>query len=99
MAELEGLRRLIAELDAYIGAGRTVPTDRLAATLDKHAAGLPSDAPLKDQLAGLARRLRRDTATAIAESRLRAVVARLRKRADALALWLEVRDARLSDRR
>ena len=99
MAELAALRRVIAELDAFIASAQTVPTGRLAGVLEQHVAGLPPDSALRGQLEGLAARLRADSAKVIAESRIRAVAAKLRQRADSMARFVETRDARLSDRR
>ncbi|MEA2330210.1 MAG: hypothetical protein QOH58_348 [Thermoleophilaceae bacterium] len=95
--ELEALRRVIADCEAHISAS-SIPTEALATTFETHTSALPEESQLKKQLEGLAKALRRDSATVVAQSRLRRVLMQLRQKADDLGRWVEARDAKLGQR-
>jgi hypothetical protein len=94
--ELQATRRLIADLEALIHSSRgAIPKRAVVAAFEQHTSLLPPNSKLLGQLQGLARKLRDDSATHIAESRLRHVAAHLQQRADDFGVQVEARDARL----
>ena len=97
--ELEALRRLIADCEAQIESAGDISTAAVAVAFEQHTSLLPAESQLKGPLEGLARKLRQNPSPVIAESRLRAVVASLRPKADDLGRWVEGRDAKLRTRR
>jgi hypothetical protein len=97
MRELEAIRRVVAECEPHVSSG-TVPTDEVARIFEQAGSQLPGNSKLHAQFSGLARRLRQDPSGVIVGSKLRGVIARLRRQADQIGRYLEARDAKLRER-
>jgi hypothetical protein len=99
MRELESLRGLIADLDAFVESSTvgTVPATDVAAAFERHTAGLPADSKVLAQFQDLAARLRRGPTRTRVEG-IRQISRKLRVKTDEFADVVEARDAKLRQR-
>lgn len=97
MRELEAIKRVIAESEPHINSG-TVSAEEIARIFEQAGSQLPERSKLNAQFSGLARRLRQDPSGVVVGSKLRGLVARLRRQADQTGRYLEARDAKLRER-
>ncbi len=97
--EHEALLRVIADLEALLRVSKgMIPTEALAATVERHASSLPASSPLVGKWTGLAAALRGGP-DRIADARVREFIVKRRLAAEDLARWIEARDAKLRGRR
>jgi predicted transcriptional regulator len=75
-----------------------IPTEAVAATVERHTSSLPASSPLVGKWTGLAAALRGGSER-IADARVREFIAKRRWQAENLARWIEARDAKLRRRR
>ena len=96
MLELDAMRLIVADLDELVAQTTvgTVPREDVASVFMRHAARLPADSALLDQLDRRTAMIRKGPARTRAEG-LRQISRKMRIRADEFARSLEVRDARL----
>jgi hypothetical protein len=99
MRELEALRGLVADLDAFVASTTvgTVPATDVAAAFERHTARLPAESKLLAQLQDLAARLRQGPTRTRVEG-IRQISRKLRLKAEDFAHVVEARDARLKGR-
>jgi hypothetical protein len=99
MRELEAMRGLIADLDAFVQSTTvgTVPATDVAAAFERHTAGLPADSKILAQFQDLAARLRRGPTRTRVEG-IRQISRKLRVKTDDFAHVVEARDAKLRQR-
>jgi hypothetical protein len=96
MRELEAMRALVADLDAFVQSSNvgTVPATDVAAAFERHTARLPADSKVLAQFQDLAARLRRGPTRTRVEG-IRQISRKLRLKADEFADVVEARDAKL----
>jgi len=96
MRELEAMRGLIAELEAFVASSTvgTVPATEVADAFERHTGGLPPESKVLAQFQDLATRLRQGPTRTRVEG-IRQIGMKLRHRADEFARVVEARDAKL----
>ena len=94
--ELEALRGLVADLDAFVQNNTvgTVPATEVAAAFERHTERLPPESKVLAQFRDLAVRLRKGPTRTRVEG-IRQISRKLRIRADEFAQVVEARDAKL----
>lgn len=99
MRELEAMRGLVADLDAFVQTTTvgTVPATDVAAAFELHTAGLPPESKVLAQFQDLAARLRQGPVRTRVEG-IRQISRKLRIKSDEFARVVEARDARLRPR-
>ncbi|HEX4719230.1 MAG TPA: hypothetical protein VH300_11915 [Thermoleophilaceae bacterium] len=99
MRELDAMRGLIGDLDAFVQSSKvgTVPAIDVAAAFERHTARLPADSKVLAQFQDLAARLRQGPTRTRVEG-IRQISRKLRIKADEFANVVEARDAKLRPR-
>jgi hypothetical protein len=99
MRELEAMRGLIADLDAFVQSSTvgTVPATDVAAAFERHTARLPPDSKVLAQFQDLAARLRRGPTRTRVEG-IRQISRKLRIKTNEFADVVEARDSKLRQR-
>jgi hypothetical protein len=99
MRELEAMRGLIADLDAFVLSSKvgTVPATDVAAAFERHTARLPADSKVLAQFQDLASRLRKGPTRTRVEG-IRQISMKLRIKTDQFAQIVEARDEKLRHR-
>jgi hypothetical protein len=99
LRELDAMRGLIADLDAFVKSSKvgTVPAVDVAAAFERHTAGLPAESKVLAQFRDLATRLRKGPTRTRVEG-IRQISMKLRIKADEFARVVETRDEKLRPR-
>lgn len=99
MRELEAMRGLVADLDAFVQNTTvgTVPATEVADAFERHTDRLPPESKVLAQFQDLAARLRKGPTRTRVEG-IRQISRKLRLKADEFADVVEARDAKLRPR-
>src|SRR3954454_1255492 len=100
MRELEAMRGLITELEAFVASSTvgTVPATEVAEAFERHTGWLPPESKVLAQFQDLATRLRQGPTRTRGEG-IRQLGMKLRHRADEFARVVEAREGKLRPKR